>query len=805
MGVLKASKTFGVPRSSLENYVNHRTIQDAEVLCSTKLGRKCVLPYELESKLAEYCMVMEERFYGLRSNDIQRLAFQLAARNNMKHPFSEDKGAASNKWLKNFLRCHPSLSLRKPQAISAARAKVLNKSLQLVNFSPSKIFHVDETGLTVVQHKCSKVVGLKGMKQVTSLSSAERGALITLVTCVSAPDRYIPPMLEFPHKNMKVELLQDAPPDTIAVCHPSGWSQQELFTQWMIHFVEHVKSKPDEPVVLVCDGHYSYTRNIDVIEIGRKHGINIKHPFRVVTGYQVAELLGKAYLHAAIIGNAVKGFRKCGICPFNPGSHTSNPSIASISIVILSPTDISPPRLTKKPTTSTARATRSSKAAFITIAPYKRQLEQTSYPKEAKILRDLLQRTSQEMCRKLGLSNVFYFQQNNDSKHTVEIVRLWIVYNIPYMLNNPPQSPGLKHIEHLWEELGTRLPAYLEVFSAFKGEKRASDWDYSTTRTRCVITTKRKSLNWGACSRCAACTAVTTLPMYWRASPDEFALVMPTFKSPAAESTLFRHLRAQRLVCSRCARYPLYFFLPLPFYTPPFPLACSYVTRKLVLQDVGRSDDIPNTFWLPSFASSTLLVLAATVIPSWIIARVDSNQRESLTLGLINSNRKRCYGKLQPLERYWQIRENHGNPRDVCQLAGCWTELHKGDDLRHALMISARVPFVTTGSVCRKSPANTKVTPPIMAVEILRISQRSVNGHSIKLSPTQTFSGVLFTDESSFSNSGQVKTRNMHYRPSRTNDGFGRWTISVNGNSSQADEGRPRFKVGADDQLILVD
>ncbi|KAJ8873943.1 hypothetical protein PR048_024782 [Dryococelus australis] len=87
MGFLKASKTFGVLRSSLENYVNHKIIQDAEVLCSTKLGRKCVLPDELESKLAEYRMVMEERFYGLRTNDIRSLVFQISSQKQLETPF----------------------------------------------------------------------------------------------------------------------------------------------------------------------------------------------------------------------------------------------------------------------------------------------------------------------------------------------------------------------------------------------------------------------------------------------------------------------------------------------------------------------------------------------------------------------------------------------------------------------------------------------------------------------------------------------------------------------------------------------
>ncbi|KAJ8890190.1 hypothetical protein PR048_009697 [Dryococelus australis] len=245
-----------------------------EVLCSTKLGRKCVLPKKLESKLAEYCMVTEEMFYGLRTNNIRRLAFQLEARKR-ETPFLRRQMSSRTFYVViHHSHCaNLKLFLQLEQRVSVKRNPY--KSLQLVNFSPSKIFNVDETGLTAVQHNCSKVVCLKGKKQVTSLSSPERGALITLVTCMSASGRYITPMLVFPRKNMKAELIQVTPPDTIAVCHPSGWIQQELFTQWMIHFVDHVKPKPDDPVVLVLDGHYSHSRNIDVIEIGRKRGVQL--------------------------------------------------------------------------------------------------------------------------------------------------------------------------------------------------------------------------------------------------------------------------------------------------------------------------------------------------------------------------------------------------------------------------------------------------------------------------------------------------------------------------------------------------
>lgn len=112
------------------------------------------------------------------------MAFQLAIRNGLKHPFSTGKESAGKKWLRGFLTRHPQLSIRTPQAISAARVKGFNaenvaqffdifeKEMEKINFSPHRLFNVDETGITVVQHKQSKIIGLKGKKkQVCAITS----------------------------------------------------------------------------------------------------------------------------------------------------------------------------------------------------------------------------------------------------------------------------------------------------------------------------------------------------------------------------------------------------------------------------------------------------------------------------------------------------------------------------------------------------------------------------------------------------------------------------------------------------------
>jgi hypothetical protein len=128
-------------------------------------------------------------------------------------------------------------------------------------FSSNRLFSVDETGITVVQHETSRVIALKG-KEVATQSSSERGALVTVIKCMSAPGIFVPLLLVFPRQNMKLELLNGSPPSAIGVCHPSGWIEYEIFTKCFQHFIENVNPSPDNLVLLVLDGHYSLTRGM---------------------------------------------------------------------------------------------------------------------------------------------------------------------------------------------------------------------------------------------------------------------------------------------------------------------------------------------------------------------------------------------------------------------------------------------------------------------------------------------------------------------------------------------------------------
>ncbi|CAG9562347.1 unnamed protein product [Danaus chrysippus] len=90
MGYKKAVKLFNVPRATLKDYVK-KSDKPIEDIVSGKMGRKPVLSPALEEELVNYCLQMENNYYGLTASDLKRMAFQLAIRNNIPHPFSQTK------------------------------------------------------------------------------------------------------------------------------------------------------------------------------------------------------------------------------------------------------------------------------------------------------------------------------------------------------------------------------------------------------------------------------------------------------------------------------------------------------------------------------------------------------------------------------------------------------------------------------------------------------------------------------------------------------------------------------------------
>ena len=363
MPLIRASRNFNVPARTLRRHRDKKVAQPGVL----KLGRfRSALPFELEEELKIHVLDMQRRMYGLRMRDLQRLAYDIAEKVKINHPFNKTTKMAGKHWVNNFLNRH-NLTLRQPQATSISRMVGFNRpQVELFfdllkerytcnNYTPSSVWNMDETGLTTVQRP-GKVVARKGARQVSKATSAERGTLVTMICAFNAAGAFLPPMYIFPRKRMVDTLLNGAPPQSVGFANPSGWTDTNLFVHWLRHFASIISCSTENPQIILLDGHHSH-KSLEAIEFCRDNGIEmisfpphsthklqpldrtyfkalksafnaeadgwmVTHPGQRITVYRIAELSGKAFLRKALPEKAVNGFKVCGVWPFDPNVFT---------------------------------------------------------------------------------------------------------------------------------------------------------------------------------------------------------------------------------------------------------------------------------------------------------------------------------------------------------------------------------------------------------------------------------------------------------------------------------------------------
>lgn len=319
---------------------------------------------EMEIELCEYIKKVDSMLYGLTTKKIREVAYSFAENNGLQHRFNKEKKMAGTEWLRLFMKRHPELSLRTPTSTSVARAIGFNKPqcdryfenlaklLDTYKFPPHSIYNMDETGISTVPNKPPKVISTKGKRCVNKISSAERGINVTLVNAVNASGNFIPPAFIFPRKRMKAELLDGAPPSSIGMVSDTSYINNALFVDWLSHFKDHARPSKDNPVLLILDNHTSHCtlEAVNFFRANHIHALTIpphsshktqpldrcihnslkifyasecekwmrNHPGRVITVYQIAQILTPAYLKAATPANAIQSFKVSGIQPLNP-------------------------------------------------------------------------------------------------------------------------------------------------------------------------------------------------------------------------------------------------------------------------------------------------------------------------------------------------------------------------------------------------------------------------------------------------------------------------------------------------------
>ena len=332
---------------------------------AVQLGRNVpVLPLQFEEQLVRYIQIMESQMYALTTTDVRRLAYELAERQNLQHPFDRNTRMAGKDWLRSFMARHPTLSIRVPIGTSLARINGFNQAAvdgffqnyqQILtggNFDVTNIWNCDETGFSNVVEP-GKVIATKGVRQIRSATSGERGKNVTALCCMSAAGNFIPPLFIFPRKRMVAALMNGAPAGSISGVNErgSGYIDGNLFVRWLQHFVAVTNCSRAQPHLLILDGHESH-KTLQAIDFARDNGLtlislpphashrmqpldrtffkSLKSSYskavnnwmlsnrgRRLTQFDIIPLFATAYNRSATVDSATKGFRITGIWPFD--------------------------------------------------------------------------------------------------------------------------------------------------------------------------------------------------------------------------------------------------------------------------------------------------------------------------------------------------------------------------------------------------------------------------------------------------------------------------------------------------------
>ena len=133
-GTKKTADLFGVARSTLRDYIKKvKAIPDQLPKTAANISVGYARSHQVftdnqEMELSNYLHHAAEIYFGLSPMEVRILAYQCAKRFDIAMPASwADNEQAGADWFTGFLKRHPDLTIRMPEATSIGRASAFNK------------------------------------------------------------------------------------------------------------------------------------------------------------------------------------------------------------------------------------------------------------------------------------------------------------------------------------------------------------------------------------------------------------------------------------------------------------------------------------------------------------------------------------------------------------------------------------------------------------------------------------------------------------------------------------------------------
>ena len=213
------------------------------------------------------------RGFPRRKENILDSVQEIVKETGIKNPFSD--GRPGKGWYAAFLKRHPELAVRTPEAVTQASACVteenirgwfrqVGETLQSENLAPilkypKRNFNGDETNFVLCPDG-KLVLAIRGMKNVYEVDPGQAKEAVTCMHSFNADGDEVPPMLIYPYQRIPADITDKIPKTWGVGRSETGWMTAEVFYEYIGNifntFIE--SQRIEKPVILFVDGHKSH-------------------------------------------------------------------------------------------------------------------------------------------------------------------------------------------------------------------------------------------------------------------------------------------------------------------------------------------------------------------------------------------------------------------------------------------------------------------------------------------------------------------------------------------------------------------
>lgn len=267
MSIAAAAKSFGIPKSTLQDKVNGKYSLDA------RIGRPSVLTPEEEKLIVNWIVDIAKAGFPVTKDALVSSVSRLVKDLGRDNPFTES--VPGEKWYKLFLNRHQNISERVSQALTTSRANVTENQLrgwfsEVKDFlreknllgileDPRRIYNADETAFFLCP-KGSKVLARKGERNVHTVTGNDEKECLTVLVNASASGEVAPPMIVFPYERIPATIANSIPDIWGIGKSESGWMTSESFYEYVTNVFHPwlLTNKVPMPILFFIDGHSSH-------------------------------------------------------------------------------------------------------------------------------------------------------------------------------------------------------------------------------------------------------------------------------------------------------------------------------------------------------------------------------------------------------------------------------------------------------------------------------------------------------------------------------------------------------------------